>query len=405
MYIKICIISIALLFLMGVFPVQAADPAIVITDYEVTPSVLMPDEKGIVTVTLSNTQVTGTTPVLSPDESDSDFSYLTSSSIIDSVFLDGKKDIDVLAGNGQFEGKIGEGQSIKISFVIRAPPQSGLYFTQLLIRIRDHEYIKYPIAINVNTPISTVRQPALILSQSSSGPIKPGESFPVKITLTNMGISQAEDITLRVKETGLNIAPLQTNAFHIAKLRQGEESSGEITFNTDKKTTSGIHKIPVEIAFTTPDKGETQVTETISLDIRGEADVSIMSLETDPERIQENSPFDLVIRLDNSGTGDAESVRASLDLPFQGTKEAFVGRIEPYNDAPAVFVLESGEPGDYTYNLNIEYKDDWGEHQRTENLTLAVIKPPDNTVSYIIFLILVITCLVGYRFWSRRGDV
>ena len=404
MNMKSILIIIIVLILTGI-PVLAVDSTIVITNYEITPPVLMPEEKGILTVTLSNTEPSADFSMGPTDKSEESYISTASSSMIDSVFLDGKKDIDVLAGNGQFEGKIGEGQSIQISFVIRAPTRSGIYFTQLLIRIRDQEYIKYPIAINVNTPISTVRQPALILSQSSSGPIKPGDSFPVKINLINKGIGQAKDITVRVRETGSSIAPMTTNAFHIEKLHEGDNAVGEIIFNTDKEVTSGIHKIPIEITFTTPDKGDTLVTETISLDIKGESDVSIMSLETDPERIQENSPFDLIIRLDNSGTGDAESVRASLDLPFQGTKEAFVGRIEPHNDAPAVFVLESGEAGEYVYNLNIEYKDDWGEHQRAENLTLAIIKPPDNTVTYIILIILVIIGLAGYRLWSRRGDM
>lgn len=151
----------------------------------------------------------------------------------------------------------------------------------------------------MNTPISAVRQPALILSQSSSGPIRLGESFPVQITLANHGVSQAKDITVRVKETGSSLAPLQTNAFHIEKLKQGEKSSGEITFNTDKNIKPAIHKIPVEIQYTTPDKGEIGTSETLSLDVRGEADVSLMSIETDPSRIMKNTPFDLVIRLDN----------------------------------------------------------------------------------------------------------
>jgi hypothetical protein len=389
--------------------VQAAYSHIAVTDYQITPSVLMPEEKGIVTVTLSNTKTSGDTiPASLETGTNDEISESTGvfpSPVIDSVFLNGKKDIDVLAGNGQFEGQIGPGQSVQISFVIKAPPANGIYFAELLIRLRNQESIKYPIAVNVNTPISAVRQPALILSQSSSGPIRPGESFPVRISLTNRGVSQAKDITVRVKETGTSIAPLQTNAFHIEKLKQGEESSGEITFNTDTNVNPGIHKIPIEILYTTPDKGEIGTSETLSLDIRGEADVSLMSIETDPSRIMKNTPFDLVIRLDNSGTGDAEAVRAWITLPFLGNKEAFIGRIEPHNDAPAVFILDSGDSGEYPYTLHVSYKDDWGEHERTENLTLTVQSPPDNTSSIILGILLLIGGFLGYRMWTRRGDV
>ena len=41
--------------------VQAAYSHIAVTDYQITPSVLMPEEKGIVTVTLSNTKTSGDT--------------------------------------------------------------------------------------------------------------------------------------------------------------------------------------------------------------------------------------------------------------------------------------------------------------------------------------------------------
>lgn len=393
---------LCLIILAAVVQVQG-ESTVVVTDYSVTPSILMPGEKGMVTVTLSNTQ-SGSFDAGILQESSGQAASVSSAPVIESVFLNGKKDIGVLAGNGQFEGQVGVGQSIKISFVIQAPPSSGLYFAELLIRLREKESIKYPVAVNVNTPISSVRQPALIVSQSSSGPIRPGESFPVTISLTNRGASQAKDITVRVKETGLSIAPVYTGAFHIEKLKQGETSSGEIIFNTDKKVVSGIHKIPVDIIYTTPDRGEMVVSDTISLDIRGDADVSIMSLETNPSRIMENTPFDLIIRLDNPGTGDAESVRAYLKLPFQGAKEAFVGRIEPYNDAPAVFILQSGQAGEYPYELDIHFTDDWGEHQKTENLTLTVLKPEDGTAFYIVLILLALLGYAGYRFWIRRGD-
>lgn len=81
----------------------------------------MPEEKGIVTATQSNTQYSPVDAGLLVGTEASGSSASVSSSIVDSVFLNGKKDIEVLAGNGQFEGQIGQGQSIQISFVIQAP--------------------------------------------------------------------------------------------------------------------------------------------------------------------------------------------------------------------------------------------------------------------------------------------
>lgn len=392
------LLVVGILVLVLSVPVLALDSNVIVSNYSVTPSILMPGEKGIIKVTLSDTGPISSGSIPQGSEAD------TSSSVIESVFLDGKKDIDVLEGNGQFEGRIGTGQSIGITFVVQAPPSAGLYFAELLIRIRNQESIRYPVAINVNTPISEVRQPALILAQSSSGPIRPGESLPITITLDNEGVSQAKDITVRIKETGPSIAPLYSGTFHVERLNQGAHISEDIVLSTDKDAISGIHKIPIEISYTTPDKGQTVAIEMISLEIRGEADLSITALETSPSRILENSPYDMIVRLDNSGTGDADSVRASLDLPFSGGKDAFVGRIEPKSDAPAVFMLQSGEAGEYPYHLDFSYRDDWGDHQKSENLTVIVTKPGDGTIPLLILVILGIIGYAGYRFWIRRGD-
>lgn len=57
----------------------------------------------------------------------------------------------------------------------------------------------------------------------------------------------------------------------------------------------------------------------------------------------------MTIRLENTGTDEAISTTANIDLPFEGTKEAFIGKIKPNNDAPAVFSLDGGTGGDYPY--------------------------------------------------------
>ena len=51
-------ILIALLFfflLLNISPVFASEPSVIVSDYKVTPSVLLPGEQGIVSVTVKNT--------------------------------------------------------------------------------------------------------------------------------------------------------------------------------------------------------------------------------------------------------------------------------------------------------------------------------------------------------------
>ena len=94
-------------------------------------------------------------------------------------------------------------------------------------------------------------------------------------------------------------------------------------------------------------------TGSIGLDVRGESEISITSVETTPSRVNPGEPFNLIIRVQNTGTGEAKSVSATIDLPIQGAKEAFIGRIKSGNDAPATFVREGTEAGEYTYHTTI----------------------------------------------------
>lgn len=77
----------------------------------------------------------------------------------------------------------------------------------------------------------------------------------------------------------------------------------------------------------------------------GKSELGFVSVDTNPPRLTEGTPFDLTIRIENTGTGEAKQVSAKVDLPAEGTKEAFIGKIKPGNDAPAIFLLEGAKAG------------------------------------------------------------
>jgi hypothetical protein len=153
----------------------------------------------------------------------------------------------------------------------------------------------------------------------------------------------------------------------------------------------------------------TPVSQQTGIDIvmKGKAELGFVSVDTSPPRLTENTPFDLTIRIENTGTGEAKQVSAKIDLPAEGTKEAFIGKIKPGNDAPAIFLLEGLKGGNYPYLLTISYTDDMGTHTLTRQMNMRV--PPADNSGTIIFvvIILVILGVVGYRYWylpRTNGD-
>jgi len=137
----------------------------------------------------------------------------------------------------------------------------------------------------------------------------------------------------------------------------------------------------------------------INLVMKGQGELGFVSVDTSPRRVSGNQPFDLTIRIENTGTGEVKQVAATVDLPMTGTKQSFIGKIKPGNDAPAVFILDGGKDGTYSYNTTITYTDDLGTHTVSSPMTLRVV-PSDSSGGIILMLLGVIGIgIVTYRFW------
>ena len=386
-------------------PVNADTPTVTITDYKVTPSVLMPDSMGTIMVTIKNTAASASiserTGPLSTDMAGT--TKVTDINVyIENVHLEGNG-IDVLSNDFERVGDLGPGQSTTITFSIRAPEKSGMYFPEVWIDTAGGRSTRYPVPVNVNTASGIQRQAILILDTSLPASVNPGDEIPVTLTMRNDGQLLADDVTLKITNVSSSVAPKTTDLFHLGTLNSGEQKVVTITLLSDKDAAIGLVRVPVTISYNSLDG--TPISQQTGIDImmKGKAELGFVSVDTSPPRLTENTPFDLTIRIENTGTGEAKQVSAKIDLPAEGTKEAFIGKIKPGNDAPAVFLLEGLKGGNYPYTLNISYTDDMGIHTLTRQMNMRVT-PADNSSAIIFALvILVILGVIGYRYWYLPG--
>jgi hypothetical protein len=304
-------------------------------------------------------------------------------------------------------GDLGPGQSTIITFSIRAPETSGIYFPEVWIDTAGGRSTRYPVPVNVNTASGIQKQAILILDTSLPASVNPGDEIPVILTMRNDGQLLADDVTLKIINASSSVAPKTTDLYHLGTLNPGEQKVVTITLLSDKDAAIGLIRVPVMISYNSLDG--TPVSQQTGIDImmKGNAELGFVSVDTSPPRLTENTPFDLTIRIENTGTGEAKQVSAKIDLPSEGTKEAFIGKIKPGNDAPAVFLLEGLKGGNYPYTLNITYTDDMGIHTLTRQMNMRVT-PADNSGTIIfVLVILVILGLIGYRYWylpRTNGD-
>jgi hypothetical protein len=397
----LCLISCLFILLVFLpFPVLAANPSVIIADYKLTPSVLLPGDVGTITATVRNT---ATTANIRENVQTAGSEVITSRDInvnIESVQLE-SKDVEVISGNYKQVGELGPGQSIPITFLIRAPLRDGIYFPEIWIDVTGGQSVRQPIPVNVNTQIAILKKPALTALKTVPDGVNPGDDFTVRVVLNNDGQSRADQITVAINSTTPSITPTTPSTYHIDSLFKGQNTTLDMVFSSDKKAPIGLNRVLLTLTYANADGTLNTQTEILGIHVKGKAKIGIASVSVDPVRIKKGDPVTLIIRLENTGTDNANSVKASIDLPMSGGKDAFVGKIEPNNDAPAVFVLQAGNAGTYPYNLTVRYEDDYGVQTRVETLQMTVLDG-DSSGLILLGLLLVVGAGAGYWYFVLR---
>jgi len=396
------ILVIALLVLI---PALAADnPTVMVTGYQISPDVVLPSEAVSITITLTNTADQASRTASSTTGAGSSGSISESLTTPVNAYIESAtlktKDFQVLNGWYEDIGEIGPRQSVNLTFFLTAPEATGVYFPEAWIRIRDSGSVKYPIPVNVNSPYALSKKPSFRVDRAVLDQIVPGTSFNLAVDLTNEGRSKAHDITVLIETPEHSITSLSPEQYYIKDIGQDETYHLNLSFATDKDIPVGILQFPLSITYLTTDNTRSEQRSQIGIRIQGKGEIGISKYQISPQQIQIGDTFSLILRLENTGTDDAKSVRASLDIPFEGIKEGFVGTIEPGNDAPAVFNLKATRAGEIFYILNVTYLDDYGKHSISEPLSLSIQEKGGMSL-LILFLAILGAGIVVYLYKRR----
>jgi hypothetical protein len=395
------LVTLTLLFAFIIIPASATDPTVLITGYEVTPAVLMPGDTGTVTITIKNTAETASEKENTGILLGSTFASTKNTDInvfIENVHLE-ENGIEVLTEDFDRLGELGPGQSVPVTFVIKAPAKSGIYFPEVWVDVKNGRSTRYPVTVNVNTDISTQKKPSLFVTQKLPDRVAPGDDCIVEIGVMNTGLTRASDISMVVNSTVKSLVLTTSGRYYQEHLDPGEGTNITLSFATDKNTPTGIDPVTLAITYHNPDGTTERQTETLGIPVKGRADIALSSVTTDPVRPVPGNTFTLIVRVENTGTDQATSVRAVLDSPFAGTKTAFIGSIDKDSDAPAIFYLQATKDGTVPANLTITYTDDFGSHTVSEQATVMV---PSSGLLPVALAVLLIGIIAGAAYWYFR---
>ncbi len=299
---------------------------------------------------------------------------------------------------------------LNFHFNVDSGARSGIH--QLEFTIKDGSETSFSRRI----PIRVEGNPDLVLvgteifpingENSSSGALVPGEEFYLRTEVKNAGNGNAKNVRIMLDlNSSLPMVPLQDNVFFIENLSAG--SSENLSFKLLLGSNAGVQPYRIPLRITASNEAETlqiNKSQEIGVNVLNRAKINIASLKFDPEMPERGQKVSMILRLENVGEGEARFVKARLEgLKGSGSTDAFLGRLNKDDDAPAVFTFIPEKSGEQNVTLLVEYEDDFGEHRLNEDLTFNVVRKGDSAVPLILAAVLVLAVALYYL--KKKGKL
>jgi len=202
--------------------------------------------------------------------------------------------------------------------------------------------------------------------------IKPEDVFDLGFLVSNRGSGTAITVQVTAALDDLPVVPVGADTFVVRKLDSGESERMSYRILVSDTAEIRAHAIPITMRYDDESGGNTTSQSSVGINVVGDAAICIARVKTNPENPAIGDVMTLMLQIENSGHGDAESVKVAIDVPFEGTRTAFLGEIEADDDAPCIFNFRATEGGEIPYHAVISYEDDLGDHTTTEELVLYV---------------------------------
>lgn len=332
--------------------------------------------------------------------------------------------IYVVPEKNYFElGSIGPGssQSTTLNFNIDGSAVSGNSFITLDVKYNLDGTSGEQESV-VTIPITIYREPILQLSNvafnvlenltdfrdaenrrfSSTTRIKPDDTILMSFNIANVGAGGAKDVRISLQNSSA-FTYVGSNELYSASIPPSGSQSFSFIIRVGSNANPGIYSIPLQLSYNFED-GKQNKTESklAQMEIFGKANLGISNIKTDPASLTQGDFASLIVKVENTGTGDAKSVRVSIDSPFL-KNQVSLGKIAADEDASAVFAFGANNAGDLPYTLTVDYTDDFGKNSINDTEKLTVYgKSADGTI-YIVAIAAVL--IIGYLAYARKAKL
>jgi len=245
--------------------------------------------------------------------------------------------------------------------------------------------------------------PQLMISSITINPgsISPKDVFDLMFSVSNEGTGMAREVQVTADTSNLPFVSLDADTKVIRRLDPGENIQLNYTIQVKDKTEISSYPIPIKMDYKDENGKNISSKSYAGIRVLGKAELAISDIKFEPLNPVIGDLVTVNMRIENSGTGEAKSVKVKLDTPSEGTRTAFLGKIKPDDDAPGIFTFYAAKDGNIPISASIDYEDDLGMRTVTESLDLQVYKQNENSMMAPIVVAVPIIGSIAY-YLSRR---
>ena len=240
-------------------------------------------------------------------------------------------------------------------------------------------------------------------AESIKKTVMPNEEFTTQLTFKNIGTGIARNIKIVPQST--DFIKLGSGLEVIEEINPKEEKTVNISFDVVETLIPNTYNIPFAISFSDERSNKYNLSQNFGVKVVHGAEIGLQNLKITPKNnIKEGDEIEIQIRIENTGSGNAENVKVVLETSMEGNKAAYLGRIEKNDDEPTIFAMNAVSAGTIKNILKITYRDDFGEHELREEFSINVEEKKKQNTMTIVFVCLGLTILAALYGGLKRKN-
>ncbi|MBN1763018.1 MAG: hypothetical protein JW878_08105 [Methanomicrobia archaeon] len=372
------VLLVLLVGLVGAQVEEEQKSSIMITDYHVSPDVLMPNDIGTVTVTIKNMEVLSSVKIKEANLREEEIKVLS------------KPYVNI--------GRLGPGESIDLSFTIKAGFTDGIFYPKLTLEAENAERIRYQIPVKVDsTPLTigvTGMPEELFKDERAEIELVVGNPRPNSVTGVKI-VTGAENVI----PSEVFVGALAADESKDASFNFTPQSTGDhvLNFKLEFKNGDNLHSNVLNIPVSVTESKKSAELILTGIEVESASGLGAYKITGDINNAGLEEARSVVMKV-----GAAEGVEAMN--PY---KAYFVGLLSPDDFSSFELDVKVAE-NVTTVPLLIEYKDvDGNLFSMTEYISIE--HPPMTSsgelpVSMIAVLVVVAILIVGViaYSWKKR---